>query len=254
MMKPFLLLGLLALTACQTKKSETPYQIIGDIKNLPAEIIYLRIKKTAPDGHIYWPKVDSAEVENGKFILNKDTAISEPNSAMVIYIDKSSKKPVSLKFANNYEHKKMDNFIMENGKLSINGDFYDINGLNLTGSKETDFAYRYAHLFFRRAILVDLKIDSLLKTRNKMGLKESMAKRKELRQPLNTELKKILSENASLHSTLSLLFQNQNSFTATELEELSNLIDPKLLTTTLGQSLKKVIALKKVQEKIQLSS
>lgn len=250
-MKYFLLYPLLFLAACgvSTEKSSGPFEVKGEVKNLGAQTVYLMVKKVAPDGHIYWPKVDSAQVDAGRFILQRDTSIVEPSAAMLVYLDENTKKQKSLKFTNPYEHKTTDQFIMENTEISINGDINETTGISLKGSKETDFSYKYDYALLRRLMVQNFKIDSIIKTK-KLGVEEEKVEREKWRAPEVQAFKEIIATYRNLYGALRLVHLNQYVFSVTELEEFCGLFDQKLLDSTTGKELLKSISLRKSKEKM----
>ncbi len=251
-MKTFLtpFLSLLFIGNYYFSQEPDRYQITGTIKNLPAKMVYLRVMKNdSIDHHAYWPKVDSAKVSDGRFILNKDSSITVPTNSTLSYIDTITKKSISLKFFNKVSGKKHENFVIENSLIKISGDTKNNEGLLISGSKETDFVNKYGRIYFTFiTIQIDDKIDSLKKTNNSVALNASLKEREQIISKFKTDFKQMIKDNSSTHGVVKILEMNFNAFNAQELDELIALLDPKLLNTSAGKNL---ISLKGIKETIK---
>jgi len=230
-----LALGILCLNS-SAQEAQNHYEITGNVKNLPAKKVYLRILKRTSDNRGYWPKIDSAQVINGHFILKKDSSLLEPAwSSSISYVDSISKKTIGLKFISSAKKKHAD-FIAENGKTLIEGDIKN-DGLTITGSKETDYNFKYGLIFPTYAFQLDLKIDSLKGTANVVALNDALKLKSELKRKFKEDFKKMIIENSDIHFALVNLNQNNKNFTIEELEEFVGLFDPKLIERPEGQKL-----------------
>jgi thiol-disulfide isomerase/thioredoxin len=212
------------------------YEITGNVENLPAKSIFIRIMKKNPkNNQAYWPKIDSAKVINGKFILNKDSLLLDPAwASSITYIDTNTRKEVGLKFKNQFRQGLHSNFILENAKISISGDASSKTGLLITGSKETNFNFKYGLIFPTYGFELGPKIDSLKKAGNIVALNEVLNKKRELAAKFKSDFRTIIKDNPSTHQSLLNLYQNSKEFSPTELEELVQLLDPSLLKTDYG--------------------
>ncbi len=230
-----LALGIFCLNS-SAQHAQNHYEITGHVKNLPAKWVYLRILKRNSDNRGYWPRIDSAKVIDGHFILKKDSSLLEPAwSSSISYVDSISKKTIGLKFIAS-DKKKHADFIAENGKTLIEGDIKS-DGLTITGSKETDYTFKYGLIFPTYGYQLDSKIDSLKGTANVVALNDALRLKSELKRKFKADFKKMIIENSSTHFALVNLNQNNKNFTIEELEEFVGLFDPKLIERPEGQKL-----------------
>jgi hypothetical protein len=226
-----------------SQKDLNHYEIKGNIKNLSAKYVYLRIKKEAPDKHTYWPKVDSAKVMNGEFSLNGDSSIKIPSSAMIVYVDPATKKEKSLKFYNPSSKRNLENFIVENARIDVTGNLLST---TISGTKETVFFYNYNRLFYLFDLMpIQQKIDSLKRTKNTTALNLAVKEYESGAKKFKSDLKEIILKNRSTYGAVNVLSQNMNIFTSVELQDLLNLFDKKLLESPSAKMITTFIKYKK---------
>jgi thiol-disulfide isomerase/thioredoxin len=200
------------------------YEIKGDVKNLPAKQIYLSTMKHHPvSNQPYVAKIDSAEIHNGKFILNKDTNILEPSwASSLIYLDTVARKQKSFAFFNPYTKGKHLGFILENALIKIEGDLTDSKGILISGSKETDFQLKYGEQLFlyTKTQAVDERIAELNKIKNEEKLALAIKEKADIILDFKSNLKKIFEENPSNYLSILFLKQHAKLFTAVELKDI----------------------------------
>lgn len=136
-MKKTLILLSLVLVSCnlnQDKKSniekQNSYQLTANIENLKdnLSVVLTKLDKR----NLFEMSTDSTLSLNGSFQFQGD--ISEPNEYLIQIID--------------YEAKvgKRINLWLENGNISITGNFDEIENAKITGSKLTDLSTRYKRI------------------------------------------------------------------------------------------------------------
>jgi len=217
------------------------YEIIGDVKNIPAKMVYLRVNKTNPvDQKMYRAIIDSSTINSGKFILNRDTNIIDPRTSTSIdYWDTINKRYVSLYFQNPYSKQKHSNFILENAKIHIVGNLIDKNGIKVEGSKETDFYFKYIKSLytFPDTNAIEKKIVQFTKSNNKAALELALTEKKDSIDIFKKRIKEIIINNPSNYLSLSFLEQKSVYFSAKELKELKSVIGENYINTDVASKL-----------------
>jgi thiol-disulfide isomerase/thioredoxin len=221
-MKTIASIALISLLCCcktdikQANSSPATYKVIGAIKNMPANWVYMRTMKRDAVNNLYWPIIDSAKVTNGKFTLQKDTLLADPSwSTNLSYKDTVTQKTVSIAFINKYKSAKgkaeiIGDFILENAKIEISGDKGIDRAMSIQGSKETDFLMKYGLI----SPPASKKTDDLKKYK--------------------ANFRKIIIENPSTSMALLNTYQNSHYFNPSELEEFASIFDKNLLKSPLG--------------------
>ncbi len=200
------------------------YEISGDIKNIPAKQIFLHLVKFHPvSNQPYVTKIDSAAVKDGKFIIKRDTNILEPSwAATLSYIDTASKKTGYLSFYNPSDQSRQGNFILENAVIRIEGNQLDKKGLSISGSKETDFYFKYADQFWQylKTQAVDKKIETLKKAKNNKELANALKEKENIIFDFKLNLEKIFRENPTHYLSILFLHERAQLFKAGELKAI----------------------------------
>jgi len=233
---------LIVLTVCSNAFAQlNHYEIIGDVKNIPAKKVYLRINKTNPvDQKMYRAIIDSAIIDSGKFILNRDTNIIDPRTSTSIdYWDTISKRYKSLYFRNPYNNQKHSNLILDNSKIHLIGDLKNENGIEINGSKETDFYFKYIkNLYtFPDTNAIEKKIAQLKKSNNETALALALKEKKDSIDIFKKRIKEIIVDNPSHYLSLSFLEQKSIYFSAKELKELKSVIGENYKNTDVASKL-----------------
>lgn len=200
------------------------YEISGDIKNIPAKQIFLYLIKSHPvSNQPYVTKIDSAAVKDGKFIIKRDTNILEPSwAATLSYIDTASKKTGYLSFYNPSDQSRQGNFILENAVIKIDGNQLDKKGLSISGSKETDFYFKYADQLWQylKTQAVDKKIETLKKAKNNKELANALKEKENIILDFKINLEKIFRENPTHYLSILFLHERAQLFKASELKAI----------------------------------
>ena len=242
-MKKINLLALLCLVSFSTLAQQKNIEIIGDIKNLPAKQVYVRALNRDKNRNITWPIIDSAKVSNGKFILQKDTLLADPAwAAELSYKDSITNKIETISFINpdkspderGYLH---GNFILENAKMQVNGDFKLKKAVHITGSKETEYQMKTGLLFTPSLRSINKKIDSLQALGVTDQLQAAITDRNETIKKYKAEFKQMVIDNPSTWGAVLNIYQNASSFTPQELEEFVAIFDKSVMSTTTGKKL-----------------
>lgn len=237
-----ILCGYLVVAIGCSKPALKGYEITGDVKNIKAKWVYLQVMKFDKNDRPYWPKIDSAKVFNSKFILNRDSSLTEPAwSTSISYIDSTTHKGTSFSFANKHSKGRNADFILENAKITIQGDMADKKGLSITGSKETDFIFKYNLMYPPSTENLDKKIEVLKKGNDTNALNSALAEKKKSTDGYKTFFKNVVANNSGTFMALMDLQQRSENFTPDELTTLLPLFDPKLLATPTGEKLKTYI-------------
>lgn len=216
---------LIVLTVCSSSFAQiNHYEISGDIKNIPAKQIFLHLVKFHPiSNQPYVTKVDSAEIIQGKFLLKKDSNILEPSwAASLSYIDTTSNKVDHLGFYNSFDQNRQANFILENAAIKIEGNQLDKKGLLLSGSKETDFYFKYANQLWQylKTQAIDKKIETLKKAKNNKELAHALKEKENIIHDFKLNLEKIFRENPTHYLSILFLQERAELFTASELRAI----------------------------------
>lgn len=200
------------------------YEIIGNVKNIPAKQVYLNVVKHHPvSGQPYGVTIDSAKIQNEKFFLNRDTNILEPIwGSSISYIDTVTKKQTSFTFSNLYNNKKHLSFILENSQINIEGDLADSKEFRISGSKETDFIFKYMDQLFLHLQTqhIDQKIAQLKTTNHTAELKLAIKERDDIIRNFKLNLKQILKENLSNYMSMLFLKQHAKMFSTVEVKDI----------------------------------
>ena len=240
----FALLFLLSCTQKQQDKNRKGYEIIGNVKNIAAHSVYMNAMVLDSAGQPKWPAIDSADYMNGGFILKRDTQLIEPAwSTNLFYIDSITKKNVGLAFNNRYFSTKEKpslyaSIILENARMTIDGDMKDKHGLALSGANETDFDFHYG------LMNPPLELDRLrqkIEAGNESGDTTGMASYKlqenNLLQSYKNNFKKIIDQHPSYFEALRNTYENANNFTPDELQAFADVLDKDLLNLPTGKKL-----------------
>lgn len=219
------------------------YEINGNVKNIPAKRVYLKVGKRDPNTQQpYWPAIDSARIVDGKFTLHRDTILDDPAwASAIVYLDSNTKKSTSLSFINpktsSEKNQRYGNFILENTRITMNGDLCIDKGITISGSKETDYQMKYGLLWAPSLSTIDRKIDSL----QKLGLSDQLAasrtERSEMLRKFKNEFRQMVIQNASVWGALQNVYQNATVLSPGELEELAALFDKDLMKGPMGKKL-----------------
>jgi len=200
------------------------YEISGDVRNLPAKQVFLHLVKFHPvSNQPYVSKIDSAQIIQGKFLLKRDSNILEPSwAASLSYLDTTSKKIGFLGFYNPFDQTKHSNFILENATIKIEGNHLDKKGLLISGSKETDFYFKYANQLwlYLKTQTVDKKIETLKKTKNNKELANALQEKERIVHDFKLNLEKIFRENPTHYLSIFFLQERAELFTASELKAI----------------------------------
>lgn len=216
---------LIVFTVCSSAFAQiNHYEISGDIKNIPAKQIFLHLVKFHPvSNQPYVTKIDSAEIIQGKFLLKKDSNILEPSwAASLSYIDTTSKKIGHLGFYNSFDQSRQSNFILENAVIKIEGNQLDKKGLLLSGSKETDFYFKYANQLWQylKTQAIDKKIETLKKAKNNKELANALKEKENIILDFKLNLEKIFRENPNRYLSILFLHERAQLFKAGELKDI----------------------------------
>lgn len=237
MMKFILSLFCLSLTSYSIRAQQsTSYEIIGNVKNIPATQVYIRTLKRAANNKITWPIINSAKVMDGKFKLFQDTLLLDPSWATSIcYIDSVTKKEQSIMFINKYHaNNRSGSILLENTKMKVEG---DIKGeVYLTGSPETDMSARYG-LLFPDLDKINNEIDSLKKIGDPVKLSKVISLKNDSLIAFKNKLFDLATENTSSWMTLLNVYQNADRFTPAELARISKIFTKEIMATPKGKSL-----------------
>lgn len=251
-MKTFIIKSLFALfillTSCMSKENENNrkgYEITGHVKNILASRIYMNAIDLDSTGRPHWPTIDSADYVNGIFILNRDTQLIEPAwGTQIFYIDSVTKKKSYLGFNNKYLSTKENpsryvSITLENANITIDGDVNSKDGLNISGSKETDFDFKYGLMQPPLQIIdnINKKIDSAEKTLDTSTLASYRNQKNKLLNEYKKNFEKIISQHPDTFLALFNTYQNANYFTPDELQKLAGTFDNQLLETPTGKKL-----------------
>lgn len=252
-MKIINVLSILLLSAFAAEAQQTPYEINGDVKNLPAKWVYLKVGKRDSNNKPYWPIIDSAKVSDGKFRLSKDTILIEPSWASALcYRDSSSNKLIQFSFIN--PNKKIGemgrlhgNFILENAKQTITGDSAK---LELRGSKETDYQMKYGLMYAPSLRAINKKIDSLQNTSAVNLLNKASSERDSIIKKYKSEFMRMVKDNPSTWMAVMNVYQNATAFSPEDLETMVAVFDKDVMATKKG----KALSLHITQSKLLLQS
>lgn len=236
----------IVLTSCMSKENENNrkgYEITGHVKNILASRIYMNAIVLDSTGHPHWPVIDSADYVNGIFILNRDTQLIEPAwSTSIFYIDSVTKKKSYLGFNNKYLSTKENpskyvSITLENANITVDGDVNSKDGLNIRGSKETDFDFKYGLMQppFQIIDEINKKIDSAEKTLDTSTLASYRNQKNKLLNEYKKNFEKIISQHPSTFLALFNTYQNANYFTPDELQTFAGKFDKQLLETPTGK-------------------
>ncbi|MEP7231780.1 MAG: TlpA disulfide reductase family protein [Ginsengibacter sp.] len=236
---------LFLLTSCINSQKEIHsrgYEITGHVKNISTHRVYMSVMVLDTAGQPKWPTIDSAEYVNETFIFRRDTQLIEPAwAAGIFYVDSVTKKTSSLSFNNQYLSTKekpssYGNFILENAIIDIKGDAKDKNGLKLTGSKETDFLFKYSLMNPPDKVYkMSAKINSALQIFDTSLLIFCKKQKDSLLKNYKTNFKKIIKQHPGNFQALSNIWNNANYFTLDELQDLANIFDKELLELPTGK-------------------
>lgn len=237
-MKNIYLISLLLFTTYFTNaQNSKSYEIIGNVKNIPASKLYMVTMKRAKDNSLSQPIIDSAIIIDDKFRFHRDTTLLEPSwNTNIFYIDKN-KKGISLGFINKYNPTiKQNSFLLENKKMKIDG---DLNGnLYLTGSPESDMMFRYG-LLSPGLYKMNNKIDSLKKIKDADKLAQAVRFKNDSLILFKNKLLSIAEENPWSWIALLNVYQNAEIFNPTELERISKIFTTDVMATPKGLKLSK---------------
>lgn len=234
-MKKINLLALLCFVSFSILAQQKNFEIVGDIKNLPAKQIYLRALNRGENRKITQPIIASAKVSNGKFILRKDTLLADPAwAAGLSYKDSITNKIETISFINpdkspderGYLH---GNFILENAKMQVNGDFKLKKAVLLSGSKETEYQMKTGLMFAPSLSPINKKIDSLQALGASDQVQSALTERNEIIKKYKAEFKQMVIENPSTWTAVLNIYQNAASFSPQELEEFVAIFDKSVM-------------------------
>lgn len=219
-------------------QQDKSYRITIKASNIPAKKIYLNTMKRNASRNLSWPTIDSAQINNGVFILHKDTTILEPSwSTNIFYIDSLTKKRKDLVFQNKfYPNQRNSSFLLENTEITITGDAKSPKGLQLTGSPESDMNEQYG-LLMPGTYKLDEKIDSLKKTGDKTTLPGIINSRNDSLIVFKKKLFNLTSQYPGSWMILLNIYQNASLFTPTELSQIIQVFSAKVMETPKGKSL-----------------
>lgn len=239
-----ILLLLFSCTQNQKETSRKGYEITGHVKNIPASRIYMNAMVLDSAGQAKWPIIDSADYNNGSFVLNRDTVLTEPAWAtQIYYIDSLTKKKVDLGFNNKYlstkeKPSKYGSIILENAAITIDGDVKDKNGLTISGAKETDFDFKYGLMQPPYQIyFLNKNIDSVRQTGDTDLLASYRNQKERFLENYKRNFEKIIARHPSTFEALGCTYQNAQYFTPDELQKLTQLFDKRLLALPTGRKL-----------------
>ncbi len=240
-----IIIVLISCTPGNKQVKENGYEITGHVKNIPASQIYMQAMVLDSAGQPKWPVIDSADYNNGSFVLHRDTVLIEPAWATgIFYIDSVTKKKVFLGFNNRYLSTKENplkygSIILENSSISIDGDVKDKNGLTINGAKETDFNFKYGLMNppYRQLDAIDKKIDSATTAADSSLLASYKNQKNKVLQNYKQNFIKIISRHPSRFQALSNIYNNAKYFTPGELQILADNLDDNLLTLPTGKKL-----------------
>jgi len=219
-------------------QKDNSYRISIKASNIPSKKVYLNTMKRDAARNLTWPTIDSAALNDGIFILQRDTTLLEPSwSTSIFYIDSLTKKQGYLIFQNKfYPNKKSSSFILENTEITITGDIKSPKGLQLTGSGESDMDEQYG-LLAPETHKLDLKIDSLKKAGNKTALASVINSRNDSLIAFKKKLFSLASQHQGSWMILLNVYQNASMFTPTELAQVIKIFNIKVMETPKGRSL-----------------
>jgi thiol-disulfide isomerase/thioredoxin len=245
---------LIILTVCSSAFAQiNHYEINGDIKNIPAKQVFLHLLKFHPvSNQPYVTKVDSAEIIQGKFLLKKDSNILEPSwAATLSYLDTTSNKKGFLSFYNSFDQSKQGNFILENATIKIEGNHLDKKGLLISGSKETDFYFKYADQLWQylKTQAVDKKIETLKKSKNNKELAHALKEKENIILDFKLNLEKIFRENPNRYLSILFLHERAELFKVSELKAIYSSLANDYKNTSKAIKLNDVINQKPYLEK-----
>jgi peroxiredoxin len=255
-MKKINLLALLCFVSSNILAQKKNFEIVGDIKNLPTKQVYLRALMRDKNRKITQQVIDSAEVSNGKFTLQKDTLLADPAwAAELSYKDSITNKISTISFTNPYtssDDKRgiSTSFILENTKMNISGDLKLKKAVDITGSKETDYQRKTGLMFSPSLTPINKKIDSLQALGASNQVQLALAERSEIIKKYKGKFKQMVIENPSAWGAVLNIYQNASSFTPQELEEFVAIFNKSVMSTATGKKLMNHIQ----QNKILLSS
>lgn len=242
-MKKINLLALLCLTFSSILAQKKDYEIVGDIKNLPAKYVYIRALIRDKNRQITQPIIDSAKVSNGKFYLQKDTLLADPTwAAELSYKDSITNKIEIISFINPNKSTSgkgylQGNFILENSKMNVNGDFKVTKAVHLTGSKETEYQMKTGLIFAPSISSINKKIDSLQASGATAQVQSALAERNETIKKYKAEFKQMVIENPTVWGAVLNVYQNASAFTPQELVEFVAIFDKSVMNTATGKKL-----------------
>lgn len=243
-MKIINVLVLMCLCTSASYAQQSPYEINGEVKNLPAKWVYIRVMKKDAEGKLYWPLIDSAKVDNGKFKLHKDTILQDPAWASALsYKDTISNKYVAFSFINPLKKEaemgsKHGNFILENAKQTVTGEGAL---LRLNGSKETDYNMKYSLMFTPSLRGINRRIDSLQALSKDAEYQAAVVERKAIIRKYKDEFMTMVKENPSTWMAVVNVYQNAAAFDPEDLEAMIAVFDEGLMATAKGKALAKHI-------------
>lgn len=236
---------------CFAQNGKKGYQIVGDVKNIPSNWVYLKLMKRDQKNKLYWPTIDSACVLNGKFSLHRDTILADPGWASSIsYKDSTSKKQTQLYFRSPYlkngKASSHGSFILENADIFIDGDLRNNKGVSIKGSKETDFSMQYGLIYPPSIYIINKKIDSLktISATEKLALAE--AERTEMLKDFKKTFKQIIADNSNVWMALLNTYEYADYFSLAELAEMAAIFNKELMKGPTGQKLSTYIAQSKI--------
>ncbi|RZL19985.1 MAG: AhpC/TSA family protein [Pedobacter sp.] len=218
--------------------SKNSYTITGTLLNYPAKSVYIKVMVRDSGNIIRWPIIDSAEVKNNKFILHKDTILSDPAWATsFLYKDSLTKKLVSIlfvssKFTTAPEPVLHSSFTLENAIMHLEGDLIKSKGVKLTGSKQTNFMMEYGLIPTAPLTRANKTIDSLKGNANA----EELAKAKHIRDQVVDGFRQKIIQDPSSWVTMLSIYQSAKRFEIEELEIFSKIFTQEILETTTGKN------------------
>lgn len=235
-MKTTVLIPLILFIACSaTAQISKSYEIIGDVKNLPATKLYMVTMKRAKDNSLSQPLIDSAIVVNGKFKFHKDTTLLEPSWNTNIFYRDENKKSKSLSFVNKYNPAiRNESILLENGNMKIEGDFNS--KLYLSGAPENDVIARYGLLSAGLYKMND-RIDSLKKTKDAEKLTQAIKFKNDSLLRFKNKLFSMAKENPWSWAALLNVYQNAELLTPAELEQMVHIFTKEVMATPKGLKL-----------------
>ena len=195
------ILLLILLLSCKFKSSDKinnrQINMVGEIRNLPANKIYLT------DAYKWNIMLDSAEVTNNKFKFSLDSfKYDTPFLASICIVDGANKiqqlSILNYKRTNTNDILASSGFMLSFGKTEISGDYNEkFHRVSIVPNSEND-------------LLFDLTTIDFGATKNLKFIKETIEK------------------NPSSYFLLNQLFNNKNLYSASELNDILSLFDLRI--------------------------